>query len=670
MATIRKPDHLGRIKNVKGPRPRGGANSRTCPNPTCGATGDKITDDADKRVCTECGTVLSDSNIVSEVQFGETSSGAAVVQGSFIGADQTHARSLGAAFKRAGGMESRDVTDANGEWKRYINQLSAALNIAAATADQAFRHYKLAAAANFIQGRRTKNVAAVCLYIACRKDPHSPFMLIDFSDVLHINVFKLGATYLDLVQQVPVKYIPPVIPENLIHRFAARLEFGDRMNKVANDAIRLVQRMNRDWMVSGRRPSGICGACLILAARMNNFRRTVREVVYVVKVTDVTIQKRLDEFKVTESSSLTVDQFRSIWLEKAHDPPAFYEQKSKKRKRVRKVDENGEVIPDDEEENREAMIERTTSVADQSRVDKDGFAIPSIPIDPRLLVASSNALDALNGPSTPPPDSIDRSTEQQDDSTSPSSAERQRRDGTVEDTEESIEQVIQRSTEQIIEQSTEQIIEEVMGESVEEDGGRRRIKRAKPPTKGKAKAPVVSEAELAIENEVEQDMLSYLNDPAVNEAALQIAAATAATMKPDARIPMTEDVPEEEFADDPEVANCLLAPEEVDFKERIWIHENKDYLREQQNKQFRKEMEEANRGGAAKVVRRRKRKGRIGEGGDGTPAATPAESVKAMLRRRGFSKKINYAAIDALFEKDSNGSPAGESSEPMPIILP
>ncbi|KAH0536588.1 hypothetical protein FGG08_006546 [Glutinoglossum americanum] len=660
MATLRKPNHLNRIKNVKGPRPRGGANSRTCPNPSCGATGDKITDDADKRVCTECGTVLSDSNIVSEVQFGESSSGAAVVQGSFIGADQTHARSLGTAFKRAGGMER----------KRYINQLSAALNIAAATADQAFRHYKLAAAANFIQGRRTKNVAAVCLYIACRKDPHSPFMLIDFSDVLHINVFKLGATYLDLVQQVPVKYIPPVIPENLIHRFAARLEFGDKMNKVANDAIRLVQRMNRDWMISGRRPSGICGACLILAARMNNFRRTVREVVYVVKVTDVTIQKRLDEFKVTESSSLTVDQFRSIWLEKAHDPPAFYEQKNKKRKRVRKVDENGEVIPDDddEEENTEATAERATSVVQQPRVDKDGFAIPNIPIDPRLLAASSSALDALeSSPVSPPLNGTDQGTER-GDGISPRPAKRQRRNS-GENTEETIDEVVQRSTEQIIEQSTGQVIGEIIGENAEDDSGRRRSKRTKGPAKGKSKTPVVSEAELAIENEVEQDMLSYLNDPAVNEAALQIAAATAATMKPDARIPMTEDVPEEEFADDPEVVNCLLTPEEVEFKERVWIHENKDYLREQQNKRFRKEMEETNRGGAAKVVRRRKRKGRIGEGGDGTPAATPAESVKAMLRRRGFSKKINYAAIDALFEKDSNGSPAAES-EPMPIILP
>lgn len=87
-------------------------NSRTCPNPACPEP--KVEDLGDKRVCTSCGTVVSDSNIVSEVQFGETSAGAAVVQGTFVGADQSHARIQGTKFKRAGGMESREVAEANG----------------------------------------------------------------------------------------------------------------------------------------------------------------------------------------------------------------------------------------------------------------------------------------------------------------------------------------------------------------------------------------------------------------------------------------------------------------------------------------------------------------------------------------------------------------------------
>lgn len=45
-----------------------------------------------------------------------------------------------------------------------------------------------------------------------------------------------------------------------IHRFAHKLEFGDKEHDVAMTALRLVSRMKRDWIHHGRRPSGLCGA--------------------------------------------------------------------------------------------------------------------------------------------------------------------------------------------------------------------------------------------------------------------------------------------------------------------------------------------------------------------------------------------------------------------------
>lgn len=81
---------------------------RACPNKECSQP--KVEDG----VCHNCGTVVDDSNIVAEVQFGESSSGAAVVQGSFVGADQGAARSLGPGFRRAGGDENRESTQKEG----------------------------------------------------------------------------------------------------------------------------------------------------------------------------------------------------------------------------------------------------------------------------------------------------------------------------------------------------------------------------------------------------------------------------------------------------------------------------------------------------------------------------------------------------------------------------
>ena len=76
-------------------------------------------------------------------------------------------------------------------------------------------------------------------------------------------------------------------------------------------------------MTRGRRPAGICGAALLLAARMNNFRRSVQEIVQVVKIADTTLKKRLEEFKATPSGALTLADFRNVWLEDEMDPPAF-----------------------------------------------------------------------------------------------------------------------------------------------------------------------------------------------------------------------------------------------------------------------------------------------------------------------------------------------------------
>jgi len=116
-------------------------------------------------------------------------------------------------------------------------------------------------------------------------------MLIDFSDKLKINLFTLGGTYLKLVKTLRLT-IPIIEPEIYLRRFARELGFGNETEKVARDAMRIVQRMDRDWLSSGRRPAGLCGAALFIASRMNNFRRSVREIVYFVKVSDATVKKR------------------------------------------------------------------------------------------------------------------------------------------------------------------------------------------------------------------------------------------------------------------------------------------------------------------------------------------------------------------------------------------
>lgn len=99
-------------------------------------------------------------------------------------------------------------------------------------------------------------------------------------------------------------------------------------------ALRLVARMKRDWIHHGRRPAGLCGAALLVSARLHNFNRSVREVARVVKLSEGTVRKRLGDFKDTPSSRLTIDEFLKIDLEQEHDPPSFTESKRKAKQLV------------------------------------------------------------------------------------------------------------------------------------------------------------------------------------------------------------------------------------------------------------------------------------------------------------------------------------------------
>jgi transcription factor IIIB 90 kDa subunit len=431
------------------------------------------------------------------------------------------------------------------------------------------------------------------------------------SDMFQVNVFKLGHCFKALHEKVTLSKdgIQPVLPEDLIYRFAAKLEFGNLTSEVAETAVRLVKRMSKDWMVMGRRPSGVCGAALILAARMYNFRRVTNEVVYIVKVTTATIQKRLDEFKYTPSSNLTIEEFLSNeFLETAHDPPSFYEKsdafqaqkKTRKRKRPLQLGEDEEGGRQQEEGEDRPQRQRSTmsSVTPEPGAlppgeylrDDEGFLIPppprprTIPIDPSLLAEDHDdpkALDALAA----------------------------------------------------------------------EHGGH---------------IPLRISADEALEAlTIEDEVSEMINDPSTDEHARAFATAEQRVLlhiarmdaiRPPKDVPMTESIADSEFEEDPEVKNCLLSEDESKIKEQIWLNANKDWVMAQQEKEFKRAIAQM---GPPKATRKRIKRPRIGEG-QTSPASSPSEAAVGVFKERTWSKRINYDAIAGLFE--GSGSVLGSAT--------
>ncbi|POM60876.1 Transcription factor IIIB, partial [Phytophthora palmivora] len=194
--------------------------------------------------------------------------------------------------------------------------------------DSAFRLFALALQRNFTHGRKTQTVIAACLYIVCRRE-RSPHLLIDFSDKLQINVYVLGGVFLKFCKLLQI-HLPLIDPSLYIHRFASQLNFAGKTHSIATTALRLVATMKRDWIETGRRPSGICGAALLIAARSQSVMCSLHDVMDVVNIGERTLKQRLYEFSLTPTAQLTYDQVGKLEMSRVEcDPPSFQRHREK-----------------------------------------------------------------------------------------------------------------------------------------------------------------------------------------------------------------------------------------------------------------------------------------------------------------------------------------------------
>ncbi|KAH8996208.1 BRF1-domain-containing protein [Lactarius akahatsu] len=545
----------------------------------CGGTVIEYDAAAGNGFCVQCGTVVEENTIVNEVSFGETAAGAAMVQGSYVGQGATHAR-MGGPFGNRGNAESREQTIANAN--RKIQSIASNLRLSDVVSLAATRLYTLAVEHKFTKGRKSLNVVAVCLYV---------------------NVFELGHTYLQLVQTLNLR-LPLVDPSHYISRFAALLEFGDETHKVATDAIRLVQRFDRDWMTKGRRPAGICGACLLLAARMNNFRRSVEEIVQVVKIADTTLRKRLKEFKETPSGALTLADFRTVWLEEEMDPPAFIKGKDKEREgREPEAEETsgqtGKMRKRQSKADKRKRKRRRIGESDEEGDVGDHVVLPDNQaphLDPELLNSG-----ILTGTSQPEPLFLPEPGE---------------------------------GLELPNYQGGPALLMEQPGDLITVSPSH----LADPCGLTEA---VVSPLEVEVNNVLTEEVAEYL----LNEQGAQLSAALDEVNE--RRVAGIQPVDELSGLDEEELDQLLLGEEEVRIKERVWVEMNREYLEAIAAKGEQREPGATSR-----------RKPAMKPRDASTPhGSTAAESVRTLLKQNArYSKRINYDALKDLFtdEKDED----------------
>ncbi|XP_010502109.1 PREDICTED: transcription factor IIIB 60 kDa subunit-like [Camelina sativa] len=255
--------------------------------------------------CDLCGRILENFNFSTDVTFVKNAAGQSQASGNIVRSVQSGISISRERRLRIAKDELRNLKDALGigDEKDYLIETAA-------------KFFEMALHQNFTKGRRTELVQSSCLYLTCRtcRTEKIPLLLIDFSSYLRVSVYELGSVYLQLCELLYLvenrNYEELVDPSIYIPRFVNSLLKG--ANNIPKNFLKtvtsIISSMKRDWMQTGRKPSGICGAAIYIAALSHGITCSRADIAKTVHMCEATITKRLNEFANTEAANLTVDE--------------------------------------------------------------------------------------------------------------------------------------------------------------------------------------------------------------------------------------------------------------------------------------------------------------------------------------------------------------------------
>lgn len=272
-------------------------------------------------ICTNCGTIINDATLINENTFTEQAK---------VGCP---------TFDLL--LHNNLISSNNGKLTKIINSIILRLNLPKHFLDRTKRYYNCCINKSFTKGRSLLLIVTTILYTLCRIEKIH-YLLIDFSDISRINLYRLAACYLDFINLFDLE-LPVIDPSFFIRRFCMKLDIvdNDQLNNIVRIALKVIQCMKKDWITDGRNPSGLCGAAISISLLLNGYQPNLEIISDIVKMNKETIQKRINEFKDTDYSKMTkeeFDTFDNFANVSERDPPIFIKNQLKEKEKENKLD--------------------------------------------------------------------------------------------------------------------------------------------------------------------------------------------------------------------------------------------------------------------------------------------------------------------------------------------
>jgi len=261
----------------------------------CGATEIEFNFVKGKISCNFCGYLIDENISNPEINFESKKNGQKEFRGQMIQKIpfQNNEKTMSPALLKFG-------------IRRKMTQLGNQLRISNENIESAFQLFIFSVQNKLKSNRSLQSLSISCLYAVCRKEK-TPHLLVDFSDISQTRSSKIGVEFLKFLKITRLP-LPVIDPSVYIHRFVSKLDLGEKTVPITMSALRLIARMKRNWISTGRKPTGLCGAAIILSTRIHGIKKNQREICNVVRIGIQALRYRLFEIEKTSIKRLNIEK--------------------------------------------------------------------------------------------------------------------------------------------------------------------------------------------------------------------------------------------------------------------------------------------------------------------------------------------------------------------------
>ena len=168
----------------------------------------------------------------------------------------------------------------------FLETLCSKLSLPEAIKEKAAYIYRKAMEKRLIQGRSIKSMSSASLYLACR-EAGSSRSLDDVAHAANIRRRDLSAAYRHLIKNISVEVVP-LDPKNCINRIASNVGANETSKRLA---WKILDAVKKSRLAFGKKPMGVAGASLYIAAAINDQRISYSQIEKSSNVSAVTLRK-------------------------------------------------------------------------------------------------------------------------------------------------------------------------------------------------------------------------------------------------------------------------------------------------------------------------------------------------------------------------------------------